>query len=472
MTPSFYDSLVDLQDKLHTGLGRKRTILSMGTYDLDKVSAPFRYDALPPHQIQFVPLNRDQSFNGMQLMEMLESDLKLKKFLPIIRDSPLYPVLLDSNGTVLSLPPIINGNSSKITLSTRNIFIDVTGTDATKVGIALNILATSFAQYCETPNTIESVQLLFPSNPPATTPDTRPRLEAVSVEYINRSLGLALSPAEICDLLKRMMLESEPISADFVRVTVPPTRSDVIHVCDVMEDVAISYGFNRLPARLPPTSCVGATAPLNKFTDLLRREIALTGFTEVLTFSLCSHAENFAYLKRADPGNEAVVLSNPKTSEFEVVHTSLIPAMLKTIASNKKMPLPIKIFQITDVVLQDPTHSVGARNERRVCAVYCGMSSGFEVVHGLLDRIMLMLNVPRATANTADGYYISSSDRKPFLPSPNRPLVPTFFPGRQAHVHLNGRIIGAFGIVHPEVAASFDAPYVSSLLEINIEPLL
>lgn len=455
MTPAIYDSLIELQDKLHSGLGRKRTIVSMGTYDLDTLHPNFTYDALDPQHIHFVPLNRTQAVDGHGLMETLESDLKLKKFLPIIRHSPIYPVLRDAHGTVLSVPPIINGDSSKITLGTRNIFIDVTGTDYTKVATALNVLVTSFSQYCAG-GTVEQVTICRPDGSQLVTPDLSCRDEAISVDYINRSLGLALSASQICHLLGRMMLPAVEVSTDFIKAAIPPTRPDIIHACDVMEDVAIAYGFNQIPSRLPSTSTIGAPNPLNKLTDLLRREVALTGFSEVLTFSLCSRAENYDQLRKADPGHEAITLTNPKTLEFEVVHTSLIPAMLKTLASNKKMPLPLKIFQVADVCLQDPEQETGARNERRLCAAYCGMTSGLETIHGLLDRVMLMMDVPPAP----HGYSIRPS------------ALPTFFPGRQAEILLGERCIGAFGIVHPEVTAAFETPYVCSLLEINIEPLL
>lgn len=457
MTQAVYDSLIDLQDKLHGGIGRRRTILSMGTYDLDTLTPNFTYDAVDPKQISFVPLNRTQVVDGNGLIQLLEGDLKLKKFLPIIRDSPVYPFLKDSNNVVLSVVPIINGDSSKITLNTKNIFIDVTGTDMTKVGIALNILTTTFARYCDT---IESVKIHRADGTEIVTPNLASRDEVVSIEYINRSLGLKLSSEDICKLLAKMLLKAEPVNDEFVKVAVSAIRPDIMHACDIMEDVAIAYGFNKIPSRVPPTSCIGASNPINKLSDIVRREVALTGFSEVLTFSLCSHAENYSMLKKADPGNEAVVLSNPKTIEFEVVHTSLIPAMLKTLASNKKMPLPIRIYQVADIVLQDPTHEVGARNERRLCAVYCGMSSGLEIIHGLLDRVMLMLNVPMTSPGTSTGYYIKPSN------------LPTLFPGRQAEIFLNGKVVGAFGIIHPEVSANFDAPYVSSILELNIEPLL
>ena len=183
----------------------------------------------------------------------------------------------------------------------------------------------------------------------------------------------------------------------------------------------------------------------------------MVGFSEVLTLTLCSHKENFEYLKRVDPGNEAVVLSNPKTIEYEVVHTSLVPEMLKTIASNKKMPLPIKVFQIADVVLQDSTTDVGARNERRLSAVICDLTSGFEVIHSLLDRVMQMVGIPMSSEI---GYSIRPSN------------IAMYFPGRQAEVIYQGKTIGSFGIVHPEVLGNFEVPNVASLLEINIEPFL
>lgn len=454
MTPAIYESLIDLQEKLSGGIGRKRTIFSVGTHDLDAVHPDFVYDASPPETIQFTPLNRQQQVNGREMIKLLESDLKIRKYLPYLQDATKYPHLKDSQGLILGVIPIINSNQPRLHMGTKNILIDVTGTDWCKVNICLNILTTTFARYCNPPNVIERVTIKRPDGSSFETPDLSSRKEAISLEYINRTLGLNLTTSDACALLARMMLDAKPASDNYLTVTVPPHRPDVIHACDIMEDVGIAYGFNRIPSRIPPTSCTGATEPLNKLTDLLRREVALTGFTEVLTFSLCSHDENYAWLKKVDPGQEAIVLANPKTIEFEVVHTSLIPAMLKTIASNKKMALPLRIFQIADVAFQDSSTDTGARNERRLCAVYCGMSSGFEIIHGLLDRVMLMLNV------SSQDYVIKPSE------------LPTFFPGRQAQVFYKGKIIGAFGIVHPEVTTNFDAPYVSSLLEITIEPFL
>ena len=167
--------------------------------------------------------------------------------------------------------------------------------------------------------------------------------------------------------------------------------------------------------------------------------------------------ENFEFLKRQDPGNEAVVLSNPKTIEYEVVHTSLVPEMLKTIASNKKMPLPIKVFQIADVVLQDASTDVGARNERRLSAVICDLNSGFEVIHGLLDRVMQMVGIKMSTdASDLTGYSIKPS------------TIPMYFPAVKLKSFIKVKLSVLFGIVHPEVLEKFEVPNVASLLRLTL----
>lgn len=459
-TQASYDSFIDLQDKLHNGLGRNRTLVSMGTHDLDKVSGvELSYAAKRPEEIRFRPLNQATEVDGHGLMRLYETDNKIKRFLPIIRDAPKYPVILDASGNVLSLPPLINSDRSKISLATRNVFIEVTGTDAAKVGIGLNMVVAAFSRYCEKqPYTVESVEVVLADGSRVATPDLSERLETVPMAYIRRLTGLPLSAAEACRLLARMMVEASPdAAADSILVRVPAVRSDILHACDIMEDVAIAYGFNNIPKLVPTTAGFGAPLPINKLSDMLRREVALAGFSEVLTFTLCSHAENFAKLRRSDDGSEAVIVGNPKTSDFEVVQTSLIPQTLKTLSSNKKMALPIKIFQVLDVVLKTDTNDVGARNERRLCAAYCNQSSDLEVIHGLLDRVMLMLDVK---PDAAAGYSIRES------------ALPTFFEGRQAEVLYKGVPIGAFGIVHPLVSQAFEAPYVTSLLELNIEPFL
>ena len=296
-TQASYESFIDLQDKLHNGIGRRRQIVSMGTHDLDTVNGPFSYEAVAPECISFIPLNQEALVDGMGMMSLYETDNKLKKFLPIIRDSPVYPVIYDSNRTVMSVPPIINSNHSKISLNTKNVFIEITATDETKALVALNTITIEFSKYCNEPEIVEAVKIIYPDGRTVITPDFSDREEIVDVEYVNRCIGVKLTGEEMVGYLKRMFVESEVInSGKQLRVFVPPHRSDIFHACDVMEDVAIAYGFNNIPQSIPKSSTIASAFPLNKLTDLLRREVALVGFSEVLTLTLCSHKENFEYL--------------------------------------------------------------------------------------------------------------------------------------------------------------------------------
>ena len=145
-----YSSFIDLQDKLHGGIGRKRTLASIGTHDLDKIKAPVRYRAIPPSEIVFKPLNLTKELTALEQMQLYENNY-LKEYLPIIRNEERYPVIQDADGIILSMPPIINSDHSKITLQTRNIFIEVTGTDMKKLEIVLDTIVTMFSQYCKQP---------------------------------------------------------------------------------------------------------------------------------------------------------------------------------------------------------------------------------------------------------------------------------------------------------------------------------
>ena len=232
-----------------------------------------------------------------------------------------------------------------------------------------------------------------------------------------------------------------------------------------MEDLAIAYGFNSLPRSTPNKSVtIGKPLMINKLSDIVRHESAMAGWAEVMPLILCSHEENFEWLNREDDGKTAVKLANPKSIEYQVVRTSLLPGLLKTLSENKAMRLPLQIFEVADVVFKDDSRERKARNERHWAAAYYGKTSGFEIVHGLLDRVMTMLRVAFVTheegltgksidfevhANPQrDGYFIKEIDD------------PTFFKGRAAaiFVRLNGKLqrIGELGVLHPTVLEKFD----------------
>ncbi|XAR63860.1 Phenylalanine--tRNA ligase [Bertholletia excelsa] len=456
-----YNSFIDLQDRLHQNICRRRTLVAIGTHDLDTIEGPFTYEALPPSEINFVPLKQVKKFSADELMEFYKSDLKLKKFLHIIENSPVYPVICDRQRTVLSLPPIINGAHSAIALKTKNVFIECTATDLTKAKIVLNTMVTMFSMYCERKFEVEPVEVIYPDGRSSVYPDLSLYHMEVPLSYITDIVGVPLEGNEVASLLNKMQLHAKKsVSGDkqcTFTVSVPPTRSDILHPCDVAEDVAIAYGYNEIPKRIPGSL---KPLPLNQFSDLIRSEIAMSGFTEVVTWILCSYKENFSMLNRKDDKSTAVIIGNPRSSDFEVVRTSLLPGILKTIGHNKDHPKPIKIFEVGDITLLDEMKDVGATNRRQLAALYCGANSGFELIHGLVDRVMEVVGTSFVQPGDNAGYYIERANE------------PEFLTGRQASIIYKGKRIGAFGIVHPEVLNNFDIPDPCSFMELNIESLL
>ncbi|CAE6424407.1 unnamed protein product [Rhizoctonia solani] len=439
-TPRSYASFIDLQDKLHQNIARKRQLVAIGTHDLDTLKPPFTYEALPPDQIKFAALGKTEEKRADELVEIYRGEKHLSRYLHIIENSPVYPIIYDSNRQVLSMPPIINSEHSKITLNTRNVFIDLTATDETKLAIVTNEMVAMFSEYCEEPFTIEPVRLVLPDGSTRITPDLSLRPMNTTAAYINSYTGLTLSPQDLASMLERMGLQatarSDP-TADLA-LLIPPTRPDILHPVDLVEDAAIAYGFNKLPKAFPAVNTVAQPLEVSKLADLVRRECAMCGWIEVLPLILCSHDENFAWLNRADDGKTAVKLANPKTLEYQVVRSSLLPGLLKTLRENKAHPLPIQVFETSDVALKDDTHERRARNVRRAGAVWCNKSAGFEVVHGLLGRIMNVLEIPRlelvngkrvqaGKGVEGEGWWIEGSDD------------PTYFPGRAAKIFYRPR---------------------------------
>lgn len=470
-----YQSFIALQDKLHTNLCRNRTLVAIGTHDLDTLTPPFTYEALAPKDIKFIPLNQTKEMDGEQLMEFYEKDKNLGKYLHIIKDSPVYPVIFDANRTVCSLPPIINSNHSKITLDTKNIFIEITATDKTKAAVVINQLVAMFARYCSEPFEVEPVEIVSSHNDEThVTPNVTPRLAQAEISYINSCLALDLSSEEIAALLGKMSLlaTQSKTDSDLLDVSIPCTRSDILHQCDIMEDAAIAYGYNNLVKTKPKTTemLVAQPLPINKVADILRLASAQAGYVEVMPLTLSSHDENFKFLKQIDDNKTAVKLENPKTVEYQVVRTTLIPGILKTIKENRKHSLPIRVFESGDIVLKDPSLERGAFNQRRWAAIYAGKTSGFELVQGVLGKIMQTLRTPwleNPKTQTGRGYWIEQDNDNA-----------TYFPGRGAKVFFRyaegekDQHIGSIGVLHPEVMQNFEIPYAALAVEINAEVFL
>ena len=454
---------MDLQDKLHNNICRGRKLVSMGTHDLDTVKGPFSYRALKPEHIHFVPLNREEEVNGDGLMSILKDDPKLGKYLYLLEGKEKYPVMMDSNGIIMSLPPIINSQHTKMTLNTHNVLLDVTGLDYTKCEIVLNTLIAMFSIYSKTPFTVEEVKVINQkTNEGKIYPDLTPRTFKTDVNYLKTLTGINdIEPEKIVQLLEKMELKAKVLSKDEIEVSAPITRSDILHPCDIAEDLAISYGYNNITKQLTKTKTHGIQQPYNKLTDLFRNEMSMGGYVEFLTMALLSHKDMFTNLLQKEKDDKTVQISYSKTKEFEYIRSSLIPGILKSIEGNKANQLPFKIFEISDVVLIDKENETGASNRRKLCFAYANITSAMEIVQGMVDLLMKKIGLIFNEEKTDKRYTIKKSNN------------PIFFEDRQAEIFIQDNInVGIYGIVHPKVLKNFGIKNPVTLCEIDLQTIM
>ncbi|NOZ60020.1 MAG: phenylalanine--tRNA ligase subunit beta [Euryarchaeota archaeon] len=442
LTDELIAELMELQEKLHWALGRDRRKVSIGVHDPARVTPPYRYTTVAPDEIRFVPLGYGEE---MTPREILQEHPKGVEYGHIISSFDRYPVILDSRGRVLSLPPIINGELTRVTEATRSFFIDVTGTDLTLISQALNILATALA---ERGFTVRQVEVRYPERS-LLTPDFSPGVRRLRVEYVNRMLGLSLDAEEVRACLERMGFGVRD-EGEELEVLVPCYRCDIFHEIDLVEDVAIGYGYGNFSSRMPAVPTVGEKLPLEELGEKLRMLLPGYGFTEVMNLMLTNEAESFSWMRRTPGG--AVRIKNPISEEHTLVRTSLLPGLLRTLRLNRHHELPQRIFELGDVVLLSGEAEVGAVRRRRLAAASIHDRASFTEIKALVQGILRDLGV--------EEYEVVPSED------------PAFIPGRCAALRISGTGAGVFGEVHPEVLENFQLEYPVAALELDVEPLV
>ena len=433
LNDSAIKSLMELQEKLHITMGRKRAKVAIGIHDLDKISAPFTYKAVNPDSISFIPLAKTEC---MTMREILVKHEKGKAYAQLMEGKQLFPVILDTKNNVISFPPIINGALTTVTENTKNIFIDVTGTDLNAINGALNIVATALA---ERGGTIQSVSV--ESSSKLTTPDLTPRIKDIRVNDVNSLLGCNLNANQICQTLDKMGYDSQILSDDAVRVNISATRLDILHEVDVIEDVAKGYGYENFGNRLPSSQTFGSELNETKASNIVRQLLVGYGYLETTTLTLTSEEAQFEKMRL--PESEVVSVLNPISEDHTCLRVSLIPSQMALLRKNKHRDLPQKLFEVGDVVIDAVRH-------KRLAVVNISVKSSFTEIKSLAESILRDLSVT---------YEVQSSSSEMFIP------------GRGAEIVSNGKTIGIFGEIHPEVITNFELKYPVIALELDVEAI-
>ncbi|MDI9619743.1 MAG: phenylalanine--tRNA ligase subunit beta [Candidatus Nezhaarchaeota archaeon] len=427
--------LIQLQEALHRTYGRNRKKLAIGLHNLDVVEPPISYTAKPLDSFFFIPLDESKEVTGR---EVLEKHPKGKEYGWIIRETGKAPLLFDSKGDILSMPPIINSNLTKLTSNTRNILIDVTGTDLNAVRSALTILAANLAERGG-----KIVQfLVFDHLGKRLEPSMNVKAMKVSYEKLVKVTGIQAPIEEVVHCLRRARLDAKAIGGYF-EVLIPPYRVDVLDEVDIAEEYAIGYGYHRIAPLTPPADTQGEELRITSFTRLCRELMVGYGFQEVLTYMFANDDE----LRLASSTNGWVRVAKPISSEYTCLRTSLIPSLLRFLGENTHIEYPQKVFEVGDVITPDKDSDVKSSSRRMLAALYADHKVGYEDVQAVLYSLLRLLNLE---------FEVKGCDIKPMIR------------GRCGSLFVEGVNVGFLGEVEPEVLLRFGLQVPVAAFEVDI----
>jgi len=418
-------SLMDLQEKLHFSIGKERKKMAIGVHDFDKVVPPFTYKGVNPNEIKFVPLASNEEMN---LNEILEKHEKGKAYAHLLKGKKRYPIIVDKNENVLSFPPIINGQLTAVTEETKNIFIDVTGIEEKAVMHAMNIIATSLA---ERGGSMEQVKII--NGKEKKTPDLTPYHTEVKLSYIKKIIGIDVDAKKCLE----KMGHSVKIDGSIAKVISPAWRMDILHPIDIVEDIAIGYGYNLIPDSLPKEITFGESFDYGKIHGTM---IGL-GFNEVLTLTLSSKKKEFEDMNIK---GKTVEVENPISMHHSIIRYSLIPSLLEILSRNKHNDLPQRIYEFGDVIqeMQQKKILAGVKIDAKTNFTECK-----SIVEAILRNFGLKMDVEEIKHHS-------------------------FIDGRCASIIVNGKHIGYFGEINPDVITKFSLEYPVIAFEMDALSLL
>jgi phenylalanyl-tRNA synthetase beta chain len=425
--------LMNTQEILHETIGRKRKKVAIGLHDFDKIEGGIWYKGVSRNE-KFVPLGGTEE---MSLIDVLAKTEKGKKYADLIINANKWPAFVDDKG-IFSFPPILNSDRTKITENTKNIFIDVTGIDENAVKQVMNIFVLIFGERgCK----IEGIRIRGKRE--YFSPEWIERPIEIEREKIEKILGESFSSEEIKNLLKKMGYKAI-VDKKCIIAIVPPYRFDVFSEVDVIEDIAIAYGYNNFIPELPNVFTKGELSKTEETSDEIRELLVGFGFQEILRPILTN--DEIQFKKMMIEGN-AIKIKNPVSELYTQARVWLLPSMMDFLSKNTKEPYPQRIFEIGDVILPDENSENGAKEERRVAAAIAANGSFFAEMKRIALEIAKRLKIN-----------VEFKDDK----------HPSFIEGRFAKIYSAGKEIGFFGEINPHVLENFKVYIPVAALELKI----
>ena len=399
LSEKFINGLIQLQEKMHETMGRRRDKLAIGLHDISTVEAPFTYRAVEPEKVEFTPLEYDRN---MQLGEILEEHEKGQKYSWILEDEEKYPIIEDAEGRVLSFPPIINNQLTEVYSGTEDIFIDVTGKDKETVMKALNILTTALA---EREGRIESVTVDGEEMP-----DLEPETMELDPEYFREISGLELEKSEIIERLK--MMKYGATGGKKIKVEVPCYRNDVMHQYDLIEDVVIAHRYDNIDPVMPEVDQMGFQKNIQDLVNRSREIMAGAGALETNTYYLSSKEKIFEMMETEE--NPIVEMENSVSEGTEVLRNLLTPSMLQTLHDNRQYSYPQEFFEVSETAELDESN-VGASNKTKIAYITSGAEKGFTDARKMLQVLERDLGIKLEVKESVEPFFQDARSGKVML---------------------------------------------------------
>jgi len=427
--------IIQMQDKIMTSFGNRRKKIAIGTHNADLIEFPIYYRAVKPEEIKFVPLFEEREMN---LKEILEKTKTGKLYGHLLNNFEKYPILIDSNGKVISFPPIINSNDiGRLTEKTRNIFIDVTGNNFDDVLLALNAIVVTLADYG---GKIKSVEIIYPDKR-ILTPDLRIIKKEFNLNDIIKIIGFEISKDEIKKLLSKKRINCE-FSNDKIIIEYLNYRRDLNTEQDIAEEIVIAYGINKIEPRVPSFYSKGSLSVRRKIINNLRKLMVSLGCIELYTTVLVNEEINKLFSEK-----EIIRIRNPVSENYNSIRTSLISSVFQIISESKSVRLPAKLFEVGRVAYYEK----GIKEEDKLLYLYIDTEVSFSDALSALERLFKEVGLDFKLKESHHKYLIE---------------------GRQADIYVDEDVIGWIGEIHPEVLEKLDIKYPVVGFEISINKLM
>lgn len=434
--------LMKMQESLHWGIGRDRKLASIGIYDLDTITPPITYKAVAPDSLRFTPLGYPNA--RMTPAEILAKHPKGIAYAHLLQALAAYPLLVDSKGQVLSMPPIINSDETKVKLGTTRLFIDVTGVTASDVTKSLHTLVTSLVEIGGKAQAVT----IHSAEGEKVTPELSAKEITIHLHSAEKWLGFEIKSKDLLGYLAKMRLHGHG-RGNVYQVQYPAFRTDIKHEVDIFEDIVIAYGFENLPLKLVSTMTVGAERPEEKTSQVVRQIMLGLGFTEIFSLMLTTEPSHFSKFN-AQPGSDHAVILNPKVADHNIVRCHLMTGLLDCLVKNRLKATPQRYFEIGNVLRCVGEDKI-PKEERHVCFVIMGPKTGYAEVRGVLDAVLKEFR--------QKGQYQSITH-------------PTFITGRVAEVTTNEVFRANLGELHPQVLENFGLSLPVALCELTLAKVL